>query len=500
MILYANVFSDKDEESFGVGKVSGAHFHRENDPENPKNKVLRVSTWNTITNLPSTTHVAANKLSSSASCCEFRMKYRFDVIPWLFWPKYYTLELRAKNGTPIISITFSASDHNPEGGGTASKIAMSVNGGEKLESTTLAADKWYDLRVEYYPSKKQKSPSRVKIYANGIGEEYRLVYDGECEASSDEVTSAAIVHSATKIKGTQYFDDISFTITDKKYGSKADEPLQDERRVIYDFENGIPSGRDFNIEMQLKKGDERATFDPATWKSAGSHSGFKNSREFYEISLVLEGEGKFETDNGEYPFEKGSILVTAPGCNHTVTSAAGYKLLSVMGRFEKLGFIKSSYIIQDNIYNEGKKLAELILYNRFGNEDYVEALCDAYIKYIAINLGRAPKSTASAIYKIVGKMEKDFGKSDLSVGALLDESGYARDYIREEFFAVTKKTPKKYLNDIRMKNAKAMIDLYGSELSLGEIGERCGILDSSVFSRIFRKHFGISPSDYKHSR
>ena len=97
-------------------------------------------------------------------------------------------------------------------------------------------------------------------------------------------------------------------------------------------------------------------------------------------------------------------------------------------------------------------------------------------------------------------MEKNFDKSDLSVGELLDESGYARDYIREEFFAVTKQTPKKYLSDIRMKNAKAMIDLYGSEMGLGEIAERCGIVDSSVFSRIFRKHFGISPSEYRHSK
>ena len=500
MTIYANIFSDKDEEIFGMGKVSGAHFHQENDPENSKNKVLRVSTWNTITNLPSTTRISANKISASVNCCEFMMKYRFEVIPWLFWPKYYTLEFRAKNDVTVASLTFSAIDHNPDGGGTASKIAMSVNGGKRLECTTLNANIWYDLRIEYYPSKKTKEPSHIKIYTSEACRESRLVYSAECEGLSDEVTSAAIVHSATKIKGTQYFDDISFTLTDKKYSDEANEPTKAEKRIIYDFENGIPSGRDFNIEMQLKRGDERATFDPATWKSSGAHAGFKNSKEFYEISLVLDGAGKFETDNAEHPFEKGSILVTAPGCHHTVTANEGYKLLSVMGHFEKLSFIKSSCVLKDNIYGEGRKLAELILYNRFGNEDYAEALCSAYIKYIITNIERPPKSTAAAIYKIIEKMEKDFDKSDLSVGKLLDESGYARDYIREEFFAVTKKTPKKYLNEIRMKNAKAMIDLYSSELSLGEIGERCGIIDSSVFSRIFRKHFGVSPSEYKSSR
>ncbi len=496
MILYANVFSDSEEEIFGNATVSGAHFYQDNDPENRENKVLKVSTWNTITNLPSTTHISGNKISHNVSCCEFEMKYRFDVIPWLFWPRYFTLQLRAKNDVPLLSISFSASDHNPAGGGSASKVAMSIQDGERIESTQMCAGVWYDLRIEYYPYKKSPDTSRVKIYVTKAGQSPRLVYDAPC-GSGEDITQVAIVHSATKIKGTQYFDDISFTLTDRKYTPGPEHPTPKEKRVIYDFEDGIPSNRNFNIEMQLKKGDERATFDPSTWKSATLSSPFKKSRGFYEISLVLRGEGTFVTEGKEYPFSEGSIFVTAPVCNHTVMASDGYKVLSVMGHFDKLGFIEDCCALKDNIYNEGRKLAELILYNRFGNEDYVEALCDAYVKYIIINLDRTPKSTTAAIYKIISNMEKDFAKSDLAVGKLLDESGYARDYIRAEFLEVTKQTPKKYLNSIRMKNAKAMIDLYGNDMSISEIAEKCGIIDSSVFSRIFRKHFGISPTEYK---
>ena len=500
MVLYANIFSDSEEELFGMGKVSGAHFYQENDPENAKNKVLKVFTWNTITNLPSTTRISGNRISHAVSCCEFNMKYRFDVIPWLFWPRYFVLEFRAKNDVPLLKIDFSATDHKPEGGGCATKIAMRIDGEKRIPSTEMSAEKWYDVRIELYPSKKASDKSRIKIYLSEDGKQDTLVLDELCPIGTDEVAYAALVHSATKIKGTQYFDDFSFTLTDRKYTPDLEPKTPAEKRVIYDFEDGIPSDRSFNIEMQLKKGDERATFDPATWKSGGLSYKFKNSKEFYDVSLVLSGEGRFVTDSGDLPFSVGTILITPPGCHHSVSARDGYKLLSVMGHFDKLGFIKNCCTLRDNIYNEGKKLAELILYNRFGNEDYSEALCDAYLKYIITNLDRPPKSTTAAIYKIISTMEKNFDKSDLSVGELLDESGYARDYIREEFFAITKQTPKKYLNDIRMKNAKAMIDLYGSEMGLGEIAERCGIVDSSVFSRIFRKHFGISPSEYRHSK
>ncbi|MBQ8583323.1 MAG: AraC family transcriptional regulator [Clostridia bacterium] len=51
-----------------------------------------------------------------------------------------------------------------------------------------------------------------------------------------------------------------------------------------------------------------------------------------------------------------------------------------------------------------------------------------------------------------------------------------------------------------MKNAKTMLELYGNDMSIGEVAERCGIIDQSIFSRIFKKHFGVSPTDYKNNR
>ena len=499
MKLYANVFSDKDEEQFGNAMVSGAHFYRENDPENRENKVLKVSTWSTNYNLPSTMRIIGNKISKSHTSCEFSMKYRFDVIPWLFWPKYFTLQFRAKNDVPIVSISFNAYDHDHRGGGCAKKLIMKDSDGKEIEGTVISADTWYDLRIEYYQNKKNTETARLKIYIGKPSYAQKLVCDIPCQGNNEEIHKAVIIHSATKIRGTQYFDDISFTLSDAKYSPESAPPIPIDKRTVYDFEDAIPSDRSFNIEMQLKKGDERATFDPSSWKSASFPNSFKRTHNFYEISLILKGEGCFRTDEKEFNFREGSIFITSPECNHTFSSKEGYKLLTVMGDFEKLGFIEDACFLEDNIYGEGKKLAELILYNRFGNEDYLEALCDAYIKYLITNIDKAPKSTTAAIYKIISAMEKNFSKSDLSIGKLLDESGYARDYIREEFIEVTKQTPKKYLNNIRMKNAKAMIDLYGEEMSLGEIAERCGIVDSSMFSRIFRKHFGISPSEYRSS-
>ena len=224
------------------------------------------------------------------------------------------------------------------------------------------------------------------------------------------------------------------------------------------------------------------------------------AQDYNEILLVSEGRGVFSADDADYPISSGNIILIASERKYSISSTDVCRLISVSGSFDKPFLFDGIKIIRDNIYSEGKKLAELILYNRFGNDAYVGRLCDAYVEYLSLNIDLEPKNTTAAIYKIISKMEKNFSQSELSIGALLDESGYARDYIRIEFEAVTKMTPKRYLNNVRMKNAAAMIDLYGDDLSLSEIAEKCGIIDSSIFSRVFKKHFGISPSEYKNKK
>jgi len=52
-----------------------------------------------------------------------------------------------------------------------------------------------------------------------------------------------------------------------------------------------------------------------------------------------------------------------------------------------------------------------------------------------------------------------------------------------------------YLNKVRLSHAKEMMK--DSTLSLAEIGERSGYLNSSTFTTTFKKYYGISPSEYR---
>ncbi|GIP37816.1 hypothetical protein J31TS4_10960 [Paenibacillus sp. J31TS4] len=52
-----------------------------------------------------------------------------------------------------------------------------------------------------------------------------------------------------------------------------------------------------------------------------------------------------------------------------------------------------------------------------------------------------------------------------------------------------------YLNKVRLAHAKEL--LRQSDLSVAEIGEKTGYLNSSTFTNTFKKYYGISPSEYR---
>ena len=62
-------------------------------------------------------------------------------------------------------------------------------------------------------------------------------------------------------------------------------------------------------------------------------------------------------------------------------------------------------------------------------------------------------------------------------------------------------TPLEYLTGLRMKKAEIMLtSQWTRDYAVGEIAELCGYENALYFSRVFRKHFGCSPSQYGKSK
>lgn len=85
--------------------------------------------------------------------------------------------------------------------------------------------------------------------------------------------------------------------------------------------------------------------------------------------------------------------------------------------------------------------------------------------------------------------------SPIGVADIADASGISRYHFSRAFQRAIGKAPYAYLLDRRISAAKTL--LLHSDLSLSEIGRRCGFANPSQFSRMFKGEARITPSAFR---
>jgi AraC-like DNA-binding protein len=103
------------------------------------------------------------------------------------------------------------------------------------------------------------------------------------------------------------------------------------------------------------------------------------------------------------------------------------------------------------------------------------------------------------LLKAVRHLEENLANS-LSIGSLARAAGIGEPRLRADFKKILGTTPGKYLSEIRVREAAAM--LFHTDKSLDEIAEATGLGTRFYLSRVFKKTTGESPASYrrKHRR
>ena len=91
-------------------------------------------------------------------------------------------------------------------------------------------------------------------------------------------------------------------------------------------------------------------------------------------------------------------------------------------------------------------------------------------------------------------MENDI-KDNFTVADYAAEIHLSVDRFSHLFTEIIGVTPKQYLITTRIEAAKEL--LINSDLTVLQISEAVGTSNQNYFSRIFKKHTGLSPSEYR---
>ncbi len=84
----------------------------------------------------------------------------------------------------------------------------------------------------------------------------------------------------------------------------------------------------------------------------------------------------------------------------------------------------------------------------------------------------------------------------LNVDALAAIAGLSRAHFSRSFTALTGVPPAEFVQQQRMRRAARLLTA-NRELSVKEIAALCGMQENNYFSKVFRKAYGVSPSEFR---
>lgn len=90
---------------------------------------------------------------------------------------------------------------------------------------------------------------------------------------------------------------------------------------------------------------------------------------------------------------------------------------------------------------------------------------------------------------------REIKNSEFTVIKLADELAISQSQLNKKVKDLTGYSTSIYLLQIKLNHAKKIMTTY--DKSIGEVAAECGIYDVNYFSRIFKKHTGVTPSQYK---
>ena len=129
-------------------------------------------------------------------------------------------------------------------------------------------------------------------------------------------------------------------------------------------------------------------------------------------------------------------------------------------------------------------------------EDRVELLLKFFENIINDTVDKSVRKSGTVVSLIIAYIESNYDKN-LYLETIADEVGLSAKYISRMFKDMTGTGITDYISLVRISKEKEL--LIRTNLKMDEIADRIGIYSRTTFLRMFKKHEGVSPSDYRNA-
>ncbi len=248
----------------------------------------------------------------------------------------------------------------------------------------------------------------------------------------------------------------------------------------------------------------------------------------FEIGICEWGEGLFISADGYSPFKEGDLIFVSPRTKHYSRSLSAEQLCRCRFAYVKEETVKERLLCDESVGfdNIGLQIPTII---RNSEHPSAAALLKEMLECCYEKLPHGESLVALRLATFLLECDRWFPPSDSARGLSASDdknSGASKiapaaEYIaihyneqtssaylaalchlsesqlRRNFMLAYGTTPTAYRNSLRISIGQQL--LLRTEMSVSDVAERLGFPSASDFCRMFKKHSGSSPSEYKRS-
>lgn len=235
---------------------------------------------------------------------------------------------------------------------------------------------------------------------------------------------------------------------------------------------------------------------------AGTHEVPWHSHDQWELVCCTGGKGTFQFENGgAIDYNKGDTVAIPPGTRHRNISAQGFTNLHLRMWDPPFPF-RCPFRVENRegnpIEHALREANRCFRSDSSGNRIVLTALGELIASYVIAC--RSDGELSRPVEKIRGLIDSNFSDCDFALDEAIRAIPFHYDYLRKQFRKEIGLTPLAYMTRLRMQRAEKLLSAMGSsDYTVAQISRLCGFEDPLYFSRVFRKHFGCSPSAFAKS-
>lgn len=242
---------------------------------------------------------------------------------------------------------------------------------------------------------------------------------------------------------------------------------------------------------------------------------FSGIRDEYIIHFVFSGRGFYSASDNTWPLGAGQMFLIYPDAPIVYCADKedpwsyawiGFNGLGADTILKQCGFSKKRLVLPAPAYNDYMDCFDDFFKHialDFSNALYRESillrllaiLSEHYAKLTQDGNGEKTDHGSNEYVRLAMDYINEMYMHNINVADIVEHIGITRSHLNFVFQKELNITIQRYLNDFRMHKAANL--LVNTALSIKEISNQVGYADQLVFSKAFKRKYGMSPKSYR---